>query len=115
MQRIRFLPKTGSLLLSAGHDGSCRIWDVKGKRCLHEYEAHSRAVRDIAFQNDGRRFLSAGFDRVMHLWDTETGRIINTFSTKKTPFCCTWHPTRANTFLAGYSNKKIIQYDAGSG
>ena len=27
---------------------------------------HSKAVRDIAFTNDGRKFLSAGFDRVVN-------------------------------------------------
>lgn len=35
---------------------------------------HGKAVKDITFSNDGRRFLSCGFDRQMKLWDTETGK-----------------------------------------
>ena len=103
------MPKTGALILSASHDGTCKIWDVKNQRkCLHTYAQHSRAIRDTCFTNDGRRFLSAGFDRNVHLWDTETGRVIHTFSNKKTPFSVRFHPARQNIFLAGCSNKKIV-------
>jgi pre-mRNA-processing factor 17 len=74
---------------------------------------HSKAVRDICFSNDGRRFLSAGFDKVIQLWDTETGKVIKSFTNRKTPFCVKFHPSddRQNIFLAGCANKKILQYD----
>ena len=35
---------------------------------------HSKAVRDISFNNTGAQFLSAAYDRYVKLWDTETGR-----------------------------------------
>ena len=34
---------------------------------------HSKAVRDISFNNPGTQFLSAAYDRYVKLWDTETG------------------------------------------
>lgn len=34
---------------------------------------HSKAVRDISFNNSGTQFLSAAYDRYVKLWDTETG------------------------------------------
>lgn len=34
---------------------------------------HSKAVRDISFNNTGAQFLSAAYDRYVKLWDTETG------------------------------------------
>lgn len=34
---------------------------------------HSKAVRDICFNNAGTQFLSAAYDRYLKLWDTETG------------------------------------------
>lgn len=37
---------------------------------------HSKAVRDICFNNSGTQFLSAAYDRYLKLWDTETGRLL---------------------------------------
>lgn len=76
---------------------------------------HSKAVRDITFSNDGRRFLSAGYDRQMKLWDTETGQCLRAFSNGKIPYVVRFHPEKQDTFLAGTSDKKIIQYDVGTG
>lgn len=36
---------------------------------------HSKAVRDICFNNTGTQFLSAAYDRYLKLWDSETGRL----------------------------------------
>lgn len=36
---------------------------------------HSKAVRDICFNNTGTQFLSAAYDRYLKLWDSETGRM----------------------------------------
>ncbi|RKP06909.1 WD40-repeat-containing domain protein [Thamnocephalis sphaerospora] len=109
---IRFFPKSGHLLLSAGMDSKIKIWDVyHDRRCLRTYLGHDKAVRDICFSNDGRRFLSASYDRTIKLWDTETGKCISAFSNGKIPYCVKFHPDddKQNVFLAGCSDKKIIQ------
>ncbi|SAM00838.1 hypothetical protein [Absidia glauca] len=113
---IRFFPGSGHLLLSGGMDNKVKLWDVYHDRSLlRSYMGHSKAVRDIAFNNDGRRFLSAGYDRCVKLWDTETGQCIRSFSTGKIPYCVTFNPAKQNVFLAGYSDKKIIQFDCNTG
>ena len=72
---------------------------------------HTKAVKDVTFSNDGRRFLSCGYDRQMKLWDTETGQCLNRFSNGKIPYVVRFHPDddKQNIFLAGMSDKKIIQ------
>ena len=72
---------------------------------------HVIAVKDVCFSNDGRRFLSCGYDRQMKLWDTETGQCIKRFSNGKIPYVIKFHPDedKQNIFLAGMSDKKIIQ------
>lgn len=111
---IRLLPQSGHLLLSASMDTKIKLWDVYHEgNCLRTFMGHSKAVRDICFSNDGRRFLSAGYDRQIKLWDTETGQCIKAFSNGKIPYCIKMHPDpdKQNIFLAGMSDKKIIQYD----
>jgi len=49
------------------------------------------------------------------LWDTETGKVTKSFVNSKTPYCITFHPEKSHIMLAGYSNRKIIQYDLRSG
>jgi pre-mRNA-processing factor 17 len=90
---------------------------------------HHKAVKDVTFSNDGRKFLSCGYDRQMKLWDTETGawwrwtllrfrwltghlgQCLKAFSNGKIPYVVRFHPDedKQHIFLAGMSDKKIIQ------
>lgn len=47
----------------------------------------------------------------MKLWDTETGQCLNRFSNGKIPYVVRFHPDddKQNIFLAGMSDKKIVQ------
>jgi len=115
---IRLFPNTGHLLLSGSMDTKIKLWDVYTHgNCLRTFMGHVKAVKDVSFSNDGRRFLSCGYDRQMKLWDTETGQCIKRFSNGKTPYVIKFHPDedKQNIFLAGMSDKKIIQYDIDSG
>ena len=55
--------------------------------------------------------MSCGYDRQMKLWDTETGQCIKRFSNGKIPYVVRFHPDedKQHIFLAGMSDKKIIQ------
>ncbi|KAF9942977.1 hypothetical protein BGZ75_001922 [Mortierella antarctica] len=115
---IRFIPKSAHLLLSGSMDSKVKLWDVyHDRRVLRTFLGHSKAVRDVTFNNDGSKFLSASYDRNMKLWDTETGQCISTFSTKKIPYVVKFNPDedKQNVFLAGCSDHKIYQFDTNSG
>ncbi|KAJ8906443.1 hypothetical protein NDN08_002936 [Rhodosorus marinus] len=115
---VRFFPKYGHLLLSAGMDSQVKIWDVGSHgKCYRTYSGHGKSVRDVAFSGDGKHFLSASYDRTVKLWDTETGQYISTFSNRAIPYCIKYNPDedKQNEFVAGCSDKKIVQYDTRSG
>ncbi|KAM0745636.1 WD40 repeat-like protein [Meredithblackwellia eburnea MCA 4105] len=112
VSRIQLFPESGHLLLSASLDCRVKLWDVYNDgKCLRTFMGHTKAVHDITFNNDGSKFLSAAFDRQVKLWDTETGQCLQAFSNGKIPYCVKFHPEQQNVFLAGMSDKKIIQYD----
>jgi pre-mRNA-processing factor 17 len=111
---VRFFPGSGHLLLSASADTTVKIWDVYHQReLLRTYSGHTKALSDITFNTSGTQFLSASYDRMMKLWDTETGQCINRFTTGKTPHVVKFNPDpeHSNEFLAGMSDKKIVQFD----
>lgn len=115
---IRLFPETGHLLLSGSMDTKIKLWDVYTHgNCLRTFHGHVQAVKDVTFSNDGKKFLSCGYDRQMKLWDTETGQCLKRFSNGKTPYVVRFHPDedKQHIFLAGMSDKKIIQYDMNSG
>uniref|UniRef100_A0A673MLR2 Pre-mRNA-processing factor 17 n=1 Tax=Sinocyclocheilus rhinocerous TaxID=307959 RepID=A0A673MLR2_9TELE len=81
------------------------------------FNGHSKAVRDVCFNNSGTRFLSAAYDRYLKLWDSETGQCIARFTNRKVPYCVKFNPDedKQQLFVAGMSDKKIVQWDIRSG
>jgi pre-mRNA-processing factor 17 len=113
VHRIRLFPKTGHLLLSGGLDGKCKVWSVAGdKQVMRTYDGHTAGVRDLQFNLDGTKFVSASFDRFLRLWDTESGKVLQTFTNKKVPYCVQFYPHDDNLFVVGCSDNKIVTYDA---
>ncbi|XP_044715442.1 WD domain, g-beta repeat domain-containing protein [Hirsutella rhossiliensis] len=111
---LRFFPSSGHLLLSSSADSTVKIRDVYHERqLLRTYSGHSKAISDICFNFSGTQFLSSSYDRMIKLWDTETGTCISKFTTGKTPHVIKFNPDpeHANEFLAGMSDKKIVQFD----
>ncbi|XP_062896840.1 pre-mRNA-processing factor 17 [Mobula hypostoma] len=111
---IRLFPTSGHLLLSCSMDCKIKLWEVyNDRRCIRTFIGHSKAVRDICFNNDGKQFLSAAYDRYLKLWDSETGKCIARFSNRKVPYCVKFNPDedKQHLFVAGMSDKKIVQWD----
>ncbi|XP_045551853.1 pre-mRNA-processing factor 17 [Salmo salar] len=115
---IRLFPVSGHLLLSCSMDCKVKLWEVYNeRRCIRTFIGHSKAVRDICFNNTGSQYMSAAYDRYLKLWDTETGSCISRFTNRKVPYCVKFNPDedKQNLFVAGMSDKKIVQWDVRTG
>ncbi|KAL1990528.1 hypothetical protein VTN49DRAFT_6367 [Thermomyces lanuginosus] len=115
---LRFFPQSGHLLLSSAADGKAKIWDVYHQReLLRTFSGHSKSITDTTFDPTGKTFLTASFDRYIKLWDTEYGKCISRFTTGKIPHVVRFNPDpeHSHEFLAGMSDKKIVQFDTRTG
>jgi WD40 repeat protein len=67
----------GQRIVSAGEDGTVRLWDVhSGQQIGEPMRGHEGYVRSAAFSSDGQLIVSAGQDGTIRLWDAKGGHEI---------------------------------------
>jgi WD40 repeat protein len=67
---VAFSPD-GRRLVSAGHDHTVRLWDVRTGQPVGELRGHDDVVYGVAFSPDGRRLATASWDGTVKVWDAE--------------------------------------------
>ncbi|KAK4469958.1 hypothetical protein MN116_007457 [Schistosoma mekongi] len=74
---VRWSPN-GTAFVTAGMDGSFKIWDGVSCRCVNTFEAaHDGApVCSVVFSRNGKYILSSGKDSAVKLWELATGRCL---------------------------------------
>ena len=70
------VPNYSHLLVTASMDSSIKIWNVWSQLdpCVQVLSAHTKAVRDVDWNKDGKQLLSCGYDKTARIWDIETGK-----------------------------------------
>ncbi|HEX3147911.1 MAG TPA: PQQ-binding-like beta-propeller repeat protein [Gemmataceae bacterium] len=66
--------QTGDRLVSASHDRTARLWDLKTKKELTQFAGHARALTTAIFSPDGKTVATAAFDKTVRFWDVATGK-----------------------------------------
>lgn len=69
--------RDGSLLLTAGRDGSIRVWNSVSGQLLHTITGFRREVTGLSFASDGRPFVASSSDGTVQVRSAETGALIH--------------------------------------
>ncbi len=70
---IAFSP-TGTVLATAGQDGTVRLWDAAGGAPLRVLRGHENEVTSVAFSPDGMTVASGSEDTTVRLWEVASGK-----------------------------------------
>ncbi len=72
---VIFAPN-GKRLVTAGADGTARLWDAENGQALSVISGHTNEIY-IALSPDGQRLLTGGYDGFVKLWDISSGAETN--------------------------------------
>ncbi len=77
-------PAVKSRLVSGGHDGHVKVWDLQGYReelvlGADIVRAHEDSILGVSFSPDGQSILSASRDRTARLWNRQSGKLLGEF------------------------------------
>src|SRR5947209_717973 len=73
VQSLAFSPD-GTRLVTAGQDGTVRVWDADTGREVGFYAGHAERVSAVAYSPDGKWVASGGADPEIKIWDPATGK-----------------------------------------
>jgi WD40 repeat protein len=66
----------GTLVATAGEDGTARVFDARTGDLLHVLD-HEKPVTGIAFSPDGALVITAGKERVSRIWAAASGELVH--------------------------------------
>lgn len=111
VEHVEFSPVTNSILLTASHDRTARLWDIDG--VLTTALSHEYPPTFAVFSPDSVHLLTGGGDAKVHLWDVTTEREIANFDTGEVVQSATFSPDGsrvATTSLGG----RVLVWDVAS-
>jgi FOG: WD40 repeat len=83
---VKFSP-SGSVLASASHDKTIRLWDAQFGRKIRKLKGHSNAVISVDFSPDGHFLASGSYDKTVRIWSLQKGKTIHTLKGQYINYC----------------------------
>ena len=60
---------TDNLVAGGGNDKTCRVWDIKSQRMVHQLVGHTNNITCVRFLGRGQKVVTASKDRQLKVWD----------------------------------------------
>jgi WD40 repeat protein len=114
VNRIAF-DSEGRRLVSAGRDGTARVWNVSEGRELVVFRGHSGIVSAAVFSPDGGRVASAGWDGRVLVWNAATGEVVQDLDGNAGSVYDVAFSPDGRLIASAHSTGAVILWDARSG
>jgi U4/U6 small nuclear ribonucleoprotein PRP4 len=72
----------GYQLVTAGVDNTCRIWDLRKKKCAYVLPAHTNIISDARYSSSGELLVTSSFDGSVKVWGTRNYCLLANFQGK---------------------------------
>jgi WD40 repeat protein/CHAT domain-containing protein len=100
----------GKLIVTAGTDGTARVWDTSGKQIV-ELRGHWASVRSASFSPDGKRIATASFDGTARVWDLSGKQLVELAGHQGNVYSASFSPDGGRIVTAG-ADKSARVWDA---
>jgi len=114
----RFSPANDNLLLTAGEEGTARLWDWPSRKVLRTLEhlppGDQRAPLAADFSPDGTKIITAGADGFVRLWNAADGAAITSWQADAPIVAVAFDPAGTRV-LAGLASGSATVFDAATG
>ncbi|KII62146.1 Guanine nucleotide-binding protein subunit beta-like protein [Thelohanellus kitauei] len=90
---VQAVPSKSSIsILSAGHDGVVKNWELSPVICTKTYHGHSGAINSMSVSPNYTMLVSGGRDGAVNLWKLDNDRFVKRFEAGGPVSCVSFNP-----------------------